>query len=191
MARQRRAAALLERLRQLLGSQHTAAFCSSAAGAPVRPQSSGQLAPFGRASWLAHRRPGGMQQQRHRPEGMRWAQVRVAGSELQPAGTKPALAGEGACVGLVPAVDTGPNMHAFFSLISLPSFGMLPADSGSGTAGSGGCSVAHSSGLCAACGAATSARQQGAAVAEGAGHIRGQLEANRGEVQGCETGRIC
>ncbi|KAL4420036.1 hypothetical protein ABPG77_001286 [Micractinium sp. CCAP 211/92] len=102
MARQRRAAALLERLRQLLGSQHTAAFCSSAAGAPVRPQSSGQLAPFGRASWLAHRRPGGMQQQRHRPEGMRWAQTAAAAQQTVAAAASPTAAGYAPPAGLRP-----------------------------------------------------------------------------------------
>lgn len=79
MARQHRARALLERLRRLAASNSTAAFCSSATGASARPQSSGQLAPFGRASWLAQRRHCRTHQQRFEPQGVRWAQVRPSG----------------------------------------------------------------------------------------------------------------
>lgn len=186
MARQRGAVALLERLRQLAASSNAAAFCSSAAGSPVRPQTSGQLAPFGRASWLAQSRPSRVQQQRCRSQGMRWAQVRAAGSVLQPAGTG-ASAGGRRLQGPVGLPPTGGHSALHLTAcICIPD----PADSGRGAADSGGCSSAQGSGVRAADGAAPAALQQGAAVAQGAGHLRIQLEADRGEVQGREAGRI-
>ncbi|KAL4430829.1 hypothetical protein ABPG75_006085 [Micractinium tetrahymenae] len=112
MARQRGAAALLERLRQLTACNKAVAFSSSAAAAPARPLAGVELVPLGKPSLLAHRRPSGVQQQRSRLQGLRWAQTAAAAQKTV------ALAAQPAAASYVPPAGLRP-LHASKERLSL------------------------------------------------------------------------